>query len=50
LRIGDLIERDLEKLASTESIDAGKPFTLARPLATSALSRTKDSNPVRPVG
>src|SRR5256886_12993578 len=30
LRIGDLIERDLEKLARAESIDTGKPLSLAR--------------------
>ena len=32
LRIADLIERDLEKFARAESIDAGKPITLARSL------------------
>src|SRR5256886_520093 len=32
LRIADLIERDLEKLAHAESIDTGKPLTLARTL------------------
>jgi aminomuconate-semialdehyde/2-hydroxymuconate-6-semialdehyde dehydrogenase len=32
LRIGDLIERDLEKLARAESIDTGKPLSLARTL------------------
>jgi aminomuconate-semialdehyde/2-hydroxymuconate-6-semialdehyde dehydrogenase len=32
LRIADLIERDLEKLARAESIDTGKPLTLARNL------------------
>ena len=32
LRIADLIERDLEKLARAESIDTGKPFSLARSL------------------
>ena len=32
LRIADLIERDLEKLARAESIDNGKPLTLARTL------------------
>ncbi len=32
LRIVDLIERDLEKLARAESIDTGKPLTLARTL------------------
>ena len=32
LRIADLIERDLEKLARAESIDTGKPLTLARSL------------------
>ena len=32
LRIADLIERDLEKLARAESIDTGKPVTLARSL------------------
>src|SRR5438552_2208128 len=32
LRIADLIERDLEKLARAESIDTGKPITLARSL------------------
>src|SRR6266850_1903543 len=32
LRIADLIERDLEKLARAESIDTGKPFSLARTL------------------
>jgi len=32
LRIADLIERDLEKLARTESIDTGKPLSLARSL------------------
>ncbi|PYL25409.1 MAG: 2-hydroxymuconic semialdehyde dehydrogenase [Verrucomicrobia bacterium] len=32
LRIADLIERDLEKLAHAESIDAGKPVSLARTL------------------
>ena len=30
LRIADLIERDLEKLARAESIDTGKPVSLAR--------------------
>src|SRR5213080_1530156 len=29
LRIADLIERDLEKLARAESIDTGKPLSLA---------------------
>ena len=32
LRIVDLIERDLEKLARAESVDTGKPLTLARGL------------------
>ncbi|MDQ3118338.1 MAG: aldehyde dehydrogenase family protein, partial [Verrucomicrobiota bacterium] len=32
LRIADLIERDLEKLARAESIDNGKPLSLARGL------------------
>src|SRR6266480_3452082 len=32
LRISDLIERDLEKLARAESIDTGKPLSLARTL------------------
>ena len=32
LRIGDLIERDLEKLALAESTDTGKPLSLARGL------------------
>ncbi|MEY2551505.1 MAG: aminomuconate-semialdehyde/2-hydroxymuconate-6-semialdehyde dehydrogenase [Verrucomicrobiota bacterium] len=32
LRIADLIERDLEKLAHAESIDTGKPLALARSL------------------
>jgi len=32
LRIADLIERDLEKLARAESVDTGKPFSLARSL------------------
>src|SRR2546430_4279998 len=32
LRIADLIERDLEKLAHAESIDTGKPLSLARSL------------------
>jgi len=32
LRIADLIERDLEKLARAESIDSGKPLSLARSL------------------
>jgi aminomuconate-semialdehyde/2-hydroxymuconate-6-semialdehyde dehydrogenase len=32
LRIVDLIERDLEKLARAESIDTGKPLSLARGL------------------
>src|SRR3954466_8542515 len=32
LRIADLIERDLEKLARVESIDTGKPLSLARSL------------------
>jgi aminomuconate-semialdehyde/2-hydroxymuconate-6-semialdehyde dehydrogenase len=32
LRVADLIERDLEKLARAESIDTGKPLTLARTL------------------
>jgi aminomuconate-semialdehyde/2-hydroxymuconate-6-semialdehyde dehydrogenase len=32
LRIGDLIERDLERLARAESIDTGKPLSLARSL------------------
>src|SRR5690242_5659535 len=30
LRIADLVERDLEKLARAESIDTGKPLSLAR--------------------
>jgi aminomuconate-semialdehyde/2-hydroxymuconate-6-semialdehyde dehydrogenase len=32
LRIGDLIERNLEKLAHAESVDTGKPLALARSL------------------
>src|SRR3954467_5148388 len=32
LRIADLIERDLERLARAESIDTGKPISLARSL------------------
>ncbi len=32
LRIADLIERDLAKLARAESIDTGKPLSLARSL------------------
>ena len=32
LRIAELIERDLEKLARAESIDTGKPLSLARSL------------------
>src|SRR5881275_1538879 len=32
LRIADLLERDLEKLARAESIDTGKPLSLARAL------------------
>jgi len=32
LRMADLIERDLEKLARAESIDTGKPLSLARSL------------------
>jgi aminomuconate-semialdehyde/2-hydroxymuconate-6-semialdehyde dehydrogenase len=32
LRIAELIERDLEKFARAESIDTGKPITLARTL------------------
>jgi aminomuconate-semialdehyde/2-hydroxymuconate-6-semialdehyde dehydrogenase len=32
LRIADLIERDLERLARAESIDTGKPLSLARSL------------------
>jgi aminomuconate-semialdehyde/2-hydroxymuconate-6-semialdehyde dehydrogenase len=32
LKIADLIERDLEKLARAESIDTGKPLALARSL------------------
>jgi aminomuconate-semialdehyde/2-hydroxymuconate-6-semialdehyde dehydrogenase len=32
LRIADLIERDLEKLARAEAIDTGKPLSLARTL------------------
>jgi len=32
LRIAELIERDLEKLARAESIDTGKPLSLARAL------------------
>ena len=32
LRIADLIERDLEKFARAESIDTGKPLSLAREL------------------
>src|ERR1041385_6740502 len=32
LRIADLIERDLEKFARVESIDTGKPLSLARSL------------------
>src|SRR2546425_13347659 len=30
LRIADLIERDLEKFSRAESIDTGKPLSLAR--------------------
>jgi aminomuconate-semialdehyde/2-hydroxymuconate-6-semialdehyde dehydrogenase len=30
LRLADLVERDLDKLARAESIDTGKPITLAR--------------------
>ena len=30
LRLADLIERDLERLARAESVDTGKPITLAR--------------------
>src|SRR6267378_6695712 len=32
LRVADLIERDLERLARAESIDTGKPLSLARSL------------------
>ena len=32
LRVADLIERDLEKFARAESIDTGKPISLARSL------------------
>src|SRR5947209_20066589 len=32
LRIADLIERDLEKVARAESVDTGKPLSLARSL------------------
>jgi aminomuconate-semialdehyde/2-hydroxymuconate-6-semialdehyde dehydrogenase len=32
LKVADLIERDLEKLARAESIDTGKPLSLARSL------------------
>src|SRR5438552_17522273 len=32
LRIADLIERDLEKFANAESIDTGKPLSMARTL------------------
>jgi len=32
LRIADFIERDLEKFARAESIDTGKPLSLARSL------------------
>src|SRR6266705_6071720 len=32
LRIAELIERDLEKFARAESIDTGKPISLARSL------------------
>src|SRR5207253_2185264 len=32
LRVADLIERDLERLAGAESIDTGKPLSLARGL------------------
>src|SRR6478736_4206905 len=32
LRIAELIERDLEKFARAESIDSGKPVSLARSL------------------
>src|SRR6059058_6155785 len=32
LRIADLIERDLEKFSRAESIDTGKPISLARTL------------------
>lgn len=32
LRLADLVDRDLEKLALAESIDSGKPLTLARSL------------------
>ncbi|HEX8776982.1 MAG TPA: aldehyde dehydrogenase family protein, partial [Rhodanobacter sp.] len=32
LKLADLVERDLEKLARAESIDSGKPLALARRL------------------
>src|SRR5438093_4741278 len=32
LRIADLVERDVEKFARAESIDTGKPISLARTL------------------
>ena len=53
LRIADLIERDLEKLARAESIDTGKPLSLARtstfraPPAISASSRPRSCTPSR---
>ena len=40
LRIAELIERDLEKFARAESIDTGKPISLARSLDIPRHSRT----------
>ncbi len=49
LRIADLIERDLEKLAHAESIDTGKPLSLARtldiPRAVGQLPLLRDRDP-----
>ena len=48
LRIADLIERDLEKFARAESIDTGKPISLARTTGYSARrSQISDSLPRR---
>ena len=44
LRIADLIERDLEKLSRAESIDTGKPLSLARSWTFRARPAISDSS------
>ena len=47
LRIADLIERDLEKFARAESIDTGKPLSLARSSTFRARPAISASSPPR---